>query len=249
MRCRSLSVLSQQSCGISHLVPYIFVLLSCICSFLHYCIIREGFSERKIPENNERKFVMLKKLFCCIAVLALAFSVYAAPKKENTKDQKTTKKERKAAKKNAKKRITPPAIPGLPPSASNWKKGPNKSWEIDFSIAVDKAKKSGKRILVLASGSDWCPPCMKLKSTVLNNSKFRKVADESFVLVFLDFPKKTKLPATQKTHNMMVAKKFPFGTNVPSALVIDPVSMKSVGQISGYKPAKKYVEEISKFAK
>ena len=195
---------------------------------------------------------MLKKLFCALAILALMFSVDAASKKKSEKETKTTRKEQKAAKKNKnKKKIAgPQAIPGLPPAASNWKKGPNTTWEVNFNDAAVKAKQQGKKLFVLSSGSDWCPPCIKLKTQVLGSGKFRKLASENFVLVFIDSPRSIKLPATQVKHNAMVRKAFQFGGGVPSAVIIDPASMKQLGTITGYSgKVKDYIKRVERYAK
>ena len=198
---------------------------------------------------------MLNKLICCLAALFILTGLYAKDDNTSKKAQKVTKKERKAAEKAEKdadkaeqlNETLPEAIPGLPPEAANWRRGPNRSWEVNLNTAVLKAKAEKKKLYVLASGSDWCPPCKKLKSAVLGNSKFRKLANSSFILVFIDFPRGYKLPVTQQQHNMMVAKKLNFGKGVPSALIVDPVSLKVVGKISGYKPAKDYIQALKKF--
>lgn len=199
---------------------------------------------------------MLNKLICCLAALFILTGLYAKDDNTSKKAQKVTKKERKAAEKAEKaadkaeqlNETLPEAIPGLPAEAANWRRGPNRAWEVNFNTAVLKAKTEKKKLYVLASGSDWCPPCKKLKSSVLGNGKFRKLANDSFILVFIDFPRGYKLPVTQQQHNVMVAKKLNFGKGVPSALIVDPVSLKVVGKISGYKPAKDYIKTLKKFA-
>lgn len=64
----------------------------------------------------------------------------------------------------------------------------NPTWETDFNIAKSKAQKSNKPILMLFTGSDWCPPCKSLKRDVLNSSTFKQQS-EAFVLLLVDFPK------------------------------------------------------------
>ena len=189
---------------------------------------------------------MLKRFLFCLAALMLFSGVYAAEK--SSKNSKAAKKVRKAAEKAAAKKESLEAIPGLPLREANWKGGPNRSWEINFNDAVMKAKAENKKLFVLRSGSDWCPPCKRLKSSVLGSSKFRKLADSSFVLVFLDFPRKIELPQEQKVHNAMVSKKFAFGGGVPSALIINPETLKVEGKIMGYKPAKDYINALKKYA-
>ena len=195
---------------------------------------------------------MLNKLICCFAALFIFSGLFAKDDNTEKKTPKVTKKERKAAEKAEQNREkqenkVPAAIPELPPEAANWRRGPSRTWEVNLNTAVLKAKAEKKKLYVLASGSDWCPPCKKLKSTVLGNSRFKKIADESFILVFIDFPRGYKLPATQQQHNMIVAKKLNFGKGVPSALIVDPASLKVIGKISGYKPAKEYIKALSKF--
>lgn len=75
------------------------------------------------------------------------------------------------------------------------------SWETDFNTAKLKAKKSNKPILMLFTGSDWCPPCKLLKKDFFNSSKFIAKAD-NFVLLLVDFPKNKKaLSKLQETQN------------------------------------------------
>lgn len=182
--------------------------------------------------------MMFKKLFCCLAVLMLIGGVCAAEKKTSKKPVNAVPKEQDSLE----------AIPGLPQREANWKGGPNRTWEINFNNAALKAKAEKKKLLVLKSGSDWCPPCKKLKSAVIGNSKFKKMAEKSFILVFIDFPRSIELPETQKMHNAMVSKKFNFGNGVPSALIINPATLKVEGQIMGYRPAKEYLKALQKFA-
>ena len=40
------------------------------------------------------------------------------------------------------------------------------SWETDISVAMEKAKKEGKDILINFTGSDWCGWCKKLDGEV-----------------------------------------------------------------------------------
>ena len=35
-------------------------------------------------------------------------------------------------------------------------------WQNDMTQAAELAKKEKKPILILFTGSDWCPPCMKM---------------------------------------------------------------------------------------
>jgi len=67
-------------------------------------------------------------------------------------------------------------------------------WTQNFYEAQQEAVNSGKKLLVLFTGSDWCPHCRRLKQAVLLTDEFRDYADSRFVKVVLDFPKS---PAAQ----------------------------------------------------
>ena len=62
------------------------------------------------------------------------------------------------------------------------------AWTEDFAAARTKAAEENKDLVLLFTGSDWCPPCMMLEKQVLGTEEFQKAADEDFVLVKLDFP-------------------------------------------------------------
>ena len=61
-------------------------------------------------------------------------------------------------------------------------------WKTDFNEAKALAKKSGKPILILFTGSDWCKPCKMLKADFFNSEDFGKKAND-FVMLYVDFPK------------------------------------------------------------
>ena len=65
-------------------------------------------------------------------------------------------------------------------------------WLTDFELAKKQAKEQKKPILMLFTGSDWCPPCKMLKKDYFNSDKF---ADRSkdFVMLMVDFPRNKEL--------------------------------------------------------
>lgn len=82
------------------------------------------------------------------------------------------------------------------------------NWETDFEIAKKKSQKSKKPILMLFTGSDWCPPCKLLKKDFFNSLEFKAKADE-FVLLLVDFPKsETLLSDTQVSQNKALNKAY-----------------------------------------
>jgi hypothetical protein len=88
------------------------------------------------------------------------------------------------------------------------------------------------------SGSDWCAPCIRLKTQVLDTKVFLDYAAHNLVLVNIDFPrkKKNRPDADIAERNKFVAEKynprgsFPwvllFRSDGEENLVIDHSSME-----------------------
>jgi thioredoxin-related protein len=66
---------------------------------------------------------------------------------------------------------------------------PLKGWGEDLTVALEKAKTENKAVLVEFTGSDWCPPCMKMRAEVFSKQKFVDAASKNFILVEIDMPK------------------------------------------------------------
>ncbi len=65
-------------------------------------------------------------------------------------------------------------------------------WNTSFEKAQKIAKKQNKPILMLFTGSDWCPPCKALKREFFNSPSFEKYA-KKFVFMYVNFPRNKEL--------------------------------------------------------
>ncbi len=81
-------------------------------------------------------------------------------------------------------------------------------WTEDASAAIEQAVKEDKDLLLLFTGSDWCPPCQKLEQEVLSHEEFRQEASRHYVLVKFDFLKQTPQAKTITSQNEEWSKKF-----------------------------------------
>jgi len=82
-------------------------------------------------------------------------------------------------------------------------------WLTNIEEAQKKAKAERKLVLLLFTGSDWCPPCKALKKNVFDSNQFKAYAEKNLVLVELDFPRdKNKITKEQSAYNRSQAKKF-----------------------------------------
>lgn len=61
-------------------------------------------------------------------------------------------------------------------------------WTTDFAAAKTEAAENSKDLFLEFTGSDWCPPCMRLNEEVFSKDEFAAGSKEHFVLVKLDFP-------------------------------------------------------------
>lgn len=63
--------------------------------------------------------------------------------------------------------------------------------EKQLTEALEKAKKEGKHVLI-QMGGNWCKWCLRFNEFVNNNPEIKKVADENYVVLHLNFDKKDK---------------------------------------------------------
>jgi protein disulfide-isomerase len=102
------------------------------------------------------------------------------------------------------------------------------TWLTDFEAAKAAAKQEGKVILADFTGSDWCGWCIKLKDEVFSKPEFAEWAKQKVVLLELDFPKKTQLPAELAAQNQRLKKEYGI-KGYPTILFLD-ADGKQLGQ-------------------
>lgn len=81
-------------------------------------------------------------------------------------------------------------------------------WHDSFEDANASSAMSGKPILAVFTGSDWCQPCMKLKENVFGSGEFKTWAQENVALLEVDFPRRSLQTPMIKKQNSMLAKKY-----------------------------------------
>ena len=105
-------------------------------------------------------------------------------------------------------------------------------WFDDVQKAIETAQADGKDLLLLYTGSDWCPPCKKLESEVLSQEDFLKEAKQNYVFVVFDFPRQKQLAPETVEQNKNWASKFGI-EGYPTVVLIDK-DQKPYG-ITGYR--------------
>jgi len=96
-------------------------------------------------------------------------------------------------------------------------------WQTDFEKAKQIAKDKHQLILLNFSGSDWCGPCIRMRSDIFDSPAFSKMADAELVMVNADFPrmKKNQLDKQLKKQNEALADKYDPEGKFPFTLLLD----------------------------
>ena len=104
-----------------------------------------------------------------------------------------------------------------------------------FADAKAKAEKENKKIMVVFSGLEWCPPCQMFSARILKSSDFKAFAGKNLVFIEVDIKKNGKRevevdkrkiqpkPAEEKDFKEAVSKlemEYPH-SGVPFAVVLD----------------------------
>jgi thioredoxin-related protein len=103
-------------------------------------------------------------------------------------------------------------------------------WLTDAAKAQAQAKTENKLVLLDFTGSDWCGWCIKLNKEVFNTPEFAEYAKKNLVLVEVDFPRKKKLSAEQKSANEALSKQYGI-EGFPTLILLDG-SGKKLGELS-----------------
>ena len=108
-------------------------------------------------------------------------------------------------------------------------------WKTDYTAALAEAAKENKMVLLDFTGSDWCGWCIKLQKDTFSKPEFKKFAQESLVLVELDFPRGKTQSDELKRQNEELAEKFGV-QGFPTLVLLDhqgKEATRNVGYLQG----------------
>ncbi|HBP20208.1 MAG TPA: hypothetical protein DEA08_20765 [Planctomycetes bacterium] len=81
-------------------------------------------------------------------------------------------------------------------------------WLHNLEEAKKKAKAENKDILIDFTGSDWCGWCIRLKKEVWDTEAWKAEGPKRYVLVELDYPRKTPQSEETKKYNDAIQREF-----------------------------------------
>lgn len=104
-------------------------------------------------------------------------------------------------------------------------------WTEDVQAALQSSSRDNKDLLLLFTGSDWCPPCKQLHEEVFSQHDFQFEASRDFELIKLDFPKEKPQSDKLKSQNSEMAARY--GVEAYPTVILTDVNSKPYA-ITGY---------------
>lgn len=104
-------------------------------------------------------------------------------------------------------------------------------WLRDYDEAMAAAEQSGRPVLTIFTGSDWCPHCVTMERKVLETQQFLAWAEDRVVLLMIDLPQQG-ISQDERNARSRVCIKYGIRT-FPNTVLIAPDGARITGQ-SGY---------------
>ncbi|MEO7724758.1 MAG: thioredoxin family protein [Chthoniobacterales bacterium] len=112
-------------------------------------------------------------------------------------------------------------------------------WLTDYDAAKAQARSENRMLLMLFTGSDWCPPCRALEKDLFSKPEFAQYAAKLLVLLEVDFPRRKPISAEQRAANAKVAGAYGVeGFPTVIVLAFDSKPLGKFGYVPGLTPDK-----------
>ena len=102
--------------------------------------------------------------------------------------------------------------------------------------AQQLAVAEGRDILLEFTGKEWCPPCIHLRTKILETAEFEKAVGEKYVLVEVVFPRLPEavaaMPESQRNANEKLLAHHHIETGLPTVLLLDAAG-RPYAQVAG----------------
>lgn len=105
--------------------------------------------------------------------------------------------------------------------------------------AQQLAAAEGRDILLEFTGKEWCPPCIHLRTKILETAGFDKAVGNQYVLVEVVFPRLPEavaaMPESQRNANEKLLAYHHIQTGLPTVLLLDAAG-RPYAQVAGARP-------------
>jgi len=113
---------------------------------------------------------------------------------------------------------------------------PYAQWVSNYEIAVAQSERTGRPIMLVFSGSDWCGWCNRLADEVFKTHDFARWSTDHVIKVEVDFPMTYELPEKLRKQNELLKQKFGQHVNAyPTVLFVssDGQFIGKTGYVAG----------------
>jgi len=104
----------------------------------------------------------------------------------------------------------------------------------NFDDALDASRKRHRPVVILFTGSDWCPYCQSQESEVISTGPFEQYKNSHFVFMVVDDLRNTTMLDDEKARVTTLEQQFHI-TEFPTMVVVDS-TRKELGRVEGYAP-------------
>lgn len=118
-------------------------------------------------------------------------------------------------------------------------------WGTDFKEGTATAAAENRPVLVEFTGSDWCPPCIHVRTKILPSAEFKAFAkDNHFVLVELDFPRdRSKVTPEQSAEREALSEKYDVD-GFPTMILMDGAGLPYGKIVGGANTSAEYISRL-----
>jgi thioredoxin-related protein len=116
----------------------------------------------------------------------------------------------------------------------------------DWDIAKQQSELTGKNILIILTGAEWCKPCVKMEKNVIENEQFIEYANQNLVILEINIPRNQNYDL--KVMKDYVYFKNKYSTNaLPIMILVDKNGTEKIRLSDNLSSLEKVLERLKKY--
>ena len=130
------------------------------------------------------------------------------------------------------------------------------AWALPQAASVEAAmplaQEEGRDIMLEFTGKEWCPPCIHLRTKILETAEFEKAVGDKYVLVEVVFPRLPSavaaIPEEQRNANEKLLTHHRIETGLPTVLLLDAQGYPYAQVAGARRTTADYLKELDEAA-
>lgn len=131
------------------------------------------------------------------------------------------------------------------------------AWALPQAASVEAAmplaQEEGRDIMLEFTGKEWCPPCIHLRTKILETAEFEKAVGDKYVLVEVVFPRLPSavaaIPEEQRNANEKLLTHHRIETGLPTVLLLDAQGYPYAQVAGARRTTADYLKELDEAAR